>query len=229
MISDRPVPSSSFTPLSLHKNGTTNQVSDQNMDKSIRTRVSPRESVRIEELSDFTKATTNWLSIEGRTKNFALSSFTVGSLPFLSVSIMRPETSQNCYSNHLCLLDSASSQNLVDKGFLKSEFPNTLIEPVQSSLQLACSSAVIDMHAKVTLNILFGAAESKIRILMDFYVIPELCNQLTLGLPFFLNRHFDSMTADSVKLNPDITSVLIKGRSAKRIQLPHLFVFQSPI
>ena len=59
MISDRPVPSSSFTPMSLHKNGTTNQVSDQNMDKSIRTRVSPRESVRIEELSDFTKATTN--------------------------------------------------------------------------------------------------------------------------------------------------------------------------
>ena len=135
---------------------------------------------------------------------------------------MRSETSQNCYSNHLCLLDSASSQNLVDKGFLKSEFPNTLIEPVQSSLQLACSSAVIDIHAKVTLNILFGAAESKIRILMDFYVIPELCNQLTLGLPFFLNRHFDSMTADSVKLNPDITSVLIKGRSAKRIQLPPL-------
>ena len=59
VMSDMPAPSSSFTPMSLHKNGTSNQVSDQNMDKNIRTRVSPRESVRIEELSDFTKATTN--------------------------------------------------------------------------------------------------------------------------------------------------------------------------
>ena len=42
----------------FQKGGTTNQVSDQNMDKNIRTRVSPRESVRIEELSNFTKATT---------------------------------------------------------------------------------------------------------------------------------------------------------------------------
>ena len=150
----------------------------------------------------------------------------MGSLPFLPVSIMRPETSRNCFSNHLCLLDSASSQNLIDKGFLKSEFPNTVVQPVQSTMQLACSSTIIDINAKVTLDVLFGTTESKIRILLDFYVIPELCNQITLGLPFFLNRHFDSMTADSVKLNPDISSVLIRASSAKKTQLPPFCVSQ---
>ena len=135
---------------------------------------------------------------------------------------MRPEASPNCYSNHLCLLDSASSQNLIDKGFLKSEFPNIVVQPVQSTMQLACSSTIIDINAKVTLDVIFGATASKIRILLDFYVIPELCNQITLGLPFFLNRHFDSMTADSVKLNPDISSVLIRASSAKKAQLPPL-------
>ena len=94
-----------------------------------------------------------------------------------------------------------------------------VVQPVQSSLQLACSPVVVDINSKVTLDVLFSVGESRIRILLDFYVVPELSNQITLGLPFFLNRHFDSMSADSVKLNTDITAVLIKTPLAKMTQL----------
>ena len=96
----------------------------------------------------------------------------MGSLPFLPIAILRPETSQSCYSNYLSLLDSASSQNLIDKGFLKSEFPKMVVQPVQSSLQLACSPVVVDINSKVTLDVLFSVGESRIRILLDFYVVP---------------------------------------------------------
>ena len=97
-----------------------------------------------------------------------------------------------------------------------------IVQPVQSSLQLACSPVVVDINAKVTLDVLFSVGESRIRILLDFYVVPELSNQITLGLPFFLNRHFDSMSVDSSKLNTDITAVLIKTPTPKKTQLPSL-------
>ena len=114
----------------------------------------------------------------------------------------------------MALLDSASSQCLVDKKFLKNEFPLAQIEPVHSNLQLACSSSIVEIHSKVALNIIFKIGEEKIRMLLEFYIIPELANELTLGLPFFLNRHFDSMTAEVVRFNPDVSSALIRTKKS---------------
>ena len=56
-----------------------------------------------------------------------------------------------------------------------------------------------------------------------FLVVPELANEVTLGLDFFMNRHFHCMTSEKVYLNLQIPQHFpLKNKSRKDLDLMEL-------
>ena len=145
-----------------------------------------------------------------------------GTLPFLNVSFLRTDNSHQCYIQQLTLLDSASSRSLIDQKFLKSTLPNQLFEKTNCILQLACSEIAINVFYKTSIELMFQHELRRIKMNIEFLVVPELANEVTLGLDFFMNRHFHCMTSEKVYLNfqiPQHFPLKIKNRSQKDLDL----------
>ena len=150
-------------------------------------------TVPANQLSELTKQDCNWLpkkGCEGKSINLCCTSSDNGTLPFLEVSFLRTDTSHQCYVQQLSLLDSASSRSLIDQKFLKSKLPNQLYEKTNCSLQLACSEITINIFYKTSIELMFQQELRKIKMNLEFLVVPELANEVTLGLDFLWTDTF---------------------------------------
>ena len=71
---------------------------------------------------------------------------------------------------------------------------------MQRQLQLACNPSVVEVNESIFLSVKFHKDELNVVMVFDFLIVPVLSNDLNLGLPFFLNRHFFSISLEKVTL-----------------------------
>ena len=98
------------------------------------------------------------------------------------------------------MLDTASSQCLINLSFISKNLPKMKLTPSNLGLKMASTEATIDIPFRTKLNLRFQYNHRKTYMTLIFYVIPELCTDIILGSTFFKHHNFLYMTIDAIYL-----------------------------
>ena len=129
-----------------------------------------------------------------------------GTLPFIPINIVYPREGTHANTQILALFDSASSKCLAKLSFLKKFYPDTQLSKTNSILQLAAPSMIINAPYKTSLTLLFESDNNRVLISLEFLVLNELTHDITLGVPFLLDKNFHLFSKNEVILTTETFS-----------------------
>ena len=126
-----------------------------------------------------------------------------GTLPFIPIHIVYPQGGTLANTQILALFDSASSKCLAKLSFLKKFYPDTQLSKTNSILQLAAPSMIVNVPYKTSLTLLFESDSNRVLISLEFLVLNELTHDITLGVPFLLDKNFHLFSKNEVILTTE--------------------------
>ena len=129
-----------------------------------------------------------------------------GTLPFIPINIVYPREGTHANTQILALFDTASSKCLAKLSFLKKFYPDTQLSKTNSILQLAAPSMIINAPYKTSLTLLFESDNNRVLISLEFLVLNELTHDITLGVPFLLDKNFHLFSKNEVILTTETFS-----------------------
>ena len=118
----------------------------------------------------------------------------------MQISVSGVDGNHTWHIRKFALLDCGSNPSVVIQSFWKKSIPGASLSRSNVSLQLASYSVNINFLYTTKLSILFQSNELKVETFYEFSAVPSLSSDVILGLPFFLDVIFHSMSKTHIYL-----------------------------